>query len=175
MGNPIQPQPGMTINQTPAQPPAPAAAAAGGPWQPTSLVPQALQAGQNVQDPNRLQTIRQNRIIQDQLDPTQGNLASMYRDQAALARMGAAAGGGQPATPRQGVNAAGLTPQQYMALRANPGPVPTYGATVPQSSGAQPGSGVLQHFLQNWRPAQSGPGSQFQQGFSTALKGLGYQ
>jgi hypothetical protein len=67
-------------------------------------------------------------------------------------------------------NPAGLTSQQYLQLRANPGYIQTPGATVPQSQTSyQPGSGVLQAFLQNWQPAQSGVGSGFQQQFATAL------
>jgi hypothetical protein len=67
-----------------------------------------------------------------------------------------------------------LSRNQYLALLANPGPVTTPGATVPQSSSAPGGPGVLQQFLANWKPAQSGPGSGFQQSFASALKGLGY-
>jgi hypothetical protein len=57
---------------------------------------------------------------------------------------------------------------------ANPGKVTTPGATVPASASAQPGPANLQSFLANWKPAQSGPGSGFQQNFATALKGMGY-
>jgi hypothetical protein len=61
-----------------------------------------------------------------------------------------------------------------MQLRANPGPVPVYGATVPQASpGYQPSSGVLQQFLANWKPQTSGVGSGFSQAFAKALKGSG--
>jgi hypothetical protein len=65
-----------------------------------------------------------------------------------------------------------LTSQQYLQLRANPGHVTTQGATAPQAASASPmNSNVLQQFLANWNPAQSGPGSGFQQAFSKALRG----
>jgi hypothetical protein len=75
-----------------------------------------------------------------------------------------------PAAP-----ATGLTYSQVLAMLANPGKVTTPGATVPASAtSAQPSSGALQSFMQNFKPAQSGPGSGFQQDFSKTLKGLGY-
>ena len=74
-----------------------------------------------------------------------------------------------PAPPA--VNDAGLTAQQYLSLLANPGKVTTPGATVAQSAPPQSGSSVLQQFLAGFKPAQSGPGSGFQQGFAKALKG----
>jgi hypothetical protein len=58
-------------------------------------------------------------------------------------------------------------------MLANPGPVATPGATVPQASSAnQPGPGVLQNFLANWQPASSGAGSGFTQNFNSILRGL---
>ena len=172
-GQPIQPQPGMTINQTPTQPtPSPAAtpAANNGAFSPEQAM-RVLQA-----------------TGQWGLSSPGGNGMGGVNNQAALDRMSQLTAGYQPqapaaapATPSPVANSARLTPQQYMALRANPGPVPTYGATVPASaSSAQPtssgpgGQGVLQQFLANWKPAASGVGSGFQQGFSHALKGMGY-
>lgn len=175
-GQPIQPQPGMTINQTPAQPaPAPAAA-------PSADNP-ALQAA-------RMQMINAGMGYNADLSGGRGQNAanSAYTNAMMnanamqyLGRQAAQPAATPQAAPPPAANSAGLTPQQYMALRANPGPVPTYGATVPASaSSAQPtssgpgGQGVLQQFLANWKPAASGAGSGFQQGFSHALKGMGY-
>ena len=65
--------------------------------------------------------------------------------------------------------------QATLAALANPGKVTTPGANVPISaSSAQPSSGALQAFLQNLRPAQSGPGAGFQNSFAGTLKGMGY-
>jgi hypothetical protein len=166
MGNPIQAQPGMTINQTPAQPtPTPAAAtpsAQNGAFSPDQAMRILKATGQWGLSGGDGRGAQSNQPALEAM----ARLTAGYLPQQAAAPAAAA-----PAT----ANSAGLTPQQYMALRANPGPVPTYGATVPQSaSSAQPGSGVLQQFLQNWKPAASGPGSGFQQGFSKALKGMGY-
>jgi len=59
-----------------------------------------------------------------------------------------------------------------LAALANPGNPVTPGATVPQAAqNYQPGPGVLQQFLQNWQPAQGGPGAGFQQAFANALRG----
>jgi hypothetical protein len=71
-----------------------------------------------------------------------------------------------PASP-----SSGLTAQQYLSLLAHPNPVTTPGATVPQSAQSyQPQGGGLAQFLAGWNPAQSGPGSGFQQGFNRALR-----
>jgi hypothetical protein len=68
-----------------------------------------------------------------------------------------------------------LTYPQVLSLLANPGKVTTPGANVPASAtSAQPSSGALQSFLANFKPAQSGPGSQFQNSFADTLKGMGY-
>lgn len=173
-GQPIQPTPGMTLNQTPAQPaPAPAAApaASNGAFSPEQAMRMLQATGQWG------------------LSSPAGNGRGPVNNQAALDSMAQLTAGylpqpqaaAPPAVAQPGPNSAGLTPQQYMALRANPGPVPTYGATVPASaSSAQPtsggpgGQGVLQQFLAGWKPAQSGAGAGFQQGFSHALRGMGY-
>ena len=63
--------------------------------------------------------------------------------------------------------------QSTLSMLANPGHVTTPGATVPQaqsSTGVQPG--VLQNFLANWQPQQSGAGSGFTQNFNSILRGL---
>jgi hypothetical protein len=63
--------------------------------------------------------------------------------------------------------------QNTLSMLANPGHVTTPGATVPQaqsSTGVQPG--VLQNFLANWKPQQSGAGSGFTQNFNSILRGL---
>jgi hypothetical protein len=64
--------------------------------------------------------------------------------------------------------------QNTLSMLANPGHVTTPGATIPMApqGSAQPGPGVLQNFLANWQPAQSGPGSGFTQNFNTILRGL---
>lgn len=165
-GQQIQPQPGMTINQTPQQPAAAPAAASPPPGWVQSSNP--YMNNPSAQATGLLMT---------------GNPATPgLNNQMALNILNSGYQGGaqQQAAPAAApqANSAGLTPQQYMALRANPGPVPTYGATVPQSaSSTQPTSGqggVLQQFLSNWKPASSGAGSGFQQGFAHALKGMGY-
>lgn len=154
-GQPIQMPAGMTINQTPSQPQAAAPPAA------AQQASQYIPLGASIQNGNVYTP-----------DPSGRGWAYYGRAPQAAAQPTAAPAAAPASAP---TNNAGLTPQQYMALRANPGPVPTYGATVPQSaSSAQPGTGVLQSFLQNWKPASSGVGSGFQQGFSSALKGMGY-
>jgi hypothetical protein len=87
-------------------------------------------------------------------------------------------GGGQgapqaaPAAPAQ----AGPDYNTVLSMLANPGKVTTPGATVPAApvSSAQSNPAGLQSFLAGFKPAQSGPGSGFQQGFANALKGMGY-
>jgi hypothetical protein len=85
-----------------------------------------------------------------------------------------AGSGAAAAAPAATSNPSGLNAQQYLQLLANPGQVTTPGATVPQASSAQPGPGVLQQFMQNWRPQASGPGSGFTNNFYQALKAQGY-
>lgn len=179
MGNPIQAPQGMTINQTPAQP---AAAQA-------SQTPNAQWAINNAMLSGQYGNPKSGVPVDSVLTQMQNNNAAYGIggqgqgpiEAARLAQIHAAQGqspSAQQAAPAAatGANSAGLTPQQYMALRANPGPIPTYGATVPQASPSQqPGAGVLQSFLQNWKPASSGVGSGFQQGFANALKNQGYR
>jgi hypothetical protein len=73
-----------------------------------------------------------------------------------------------------------LSADDYLSRLANPGKVVTPGAQTAGTSGGgsgantQPGPGVLQAFLQDWKPAQAGPGSGFQQNFYNTLRGMGY-
>ena len=93
-----------------------------------------------------------------------------------MAMMGGAGAGGQAAPQAAAGGAAGPGQPSYpqvLSMLANPGQVATPGATVPQaqsSTGVQPG--VLQSFLANWKPQQSGPGSGFTQNFNTILRGV---
>jgi hypothetical protein len=90
------------------------------------------------------------------MDPTMG-----------MPKQSAPAGPAPPAPPNMW--------QATLSALANPGKVTTPGANVPASpTSSQPSSGALRAFMQNFKPAQSGPGSQFQQGFGNTLKGLGY-
>ena len=150
LGQPIQPPQGMTLNSTPAQPQAPAA---------PSMAPLGSPA-----------RAMQNLGYGDwsMLDPMLGH-SSLPQS----AQGGAMPGAMQPTAAPQ----AAAPPnnwQQTLSLLANPGHVTTPGATVPQApqGGGQPSPGVLQNFLANWQPAQSGPGSGFQQNFNTILRGL---
>jgi hypothetical protein len=153
MGNPIQPPPGMTINSPPQAPAASAAPAA--------------QTGPPLGSPAS-GLYQQGYGDWSQLDPLLGrsSLPQAAQQQAqASAAAPAAASASAPSGP---------TYPQILSMLANPGKVTTPGATVPQTASVQPGSANLQSFLKNWQPAQSGPGSGFQQNFSTALKGMGY-
>jgi hypothetical protein len=85
---------------------------------------------------------------------------------------GSTAGAAPAAAAASSANSTGnpaLTYTQYLQLLSNPGKVTTPGGDPSAAPAVQPGSGVLQQFLQNWQPAQSGPGSQFQQIFANAL------
>jgi hypothetical protein len=152
MGNPIAPPPGTTLNSSPA-PAAPAAPAA--PQQqgryvitnPGGMLPSGENYGS--QTPTYIPA-------QEQYIPAPQQQAPQAAPQAPQA-------------------AGGPTYPQILSMLANPGKVTTPGSNVPVSaSSAQPGSANLQSFLANWKPAQSGPGSGFQQNFATALKGMGY-
>jgi hypothetical protein len=187
MGNPIQPTPGMTLNSTPQSaaglPSSPAAGAA-----PAAAAPQASAGGIPASN------LQQQRLAQLNAAPYNNALSSVNSglggwgsggvspsqaaiQQMALAGQTQALSGGMP--QQQAAPAAapagpssGLTAQQYLSLLAHPNPVTTPGATVPQSAQAyQPSNGVLANFLANWKPATSGPGSGFQQGFAKALRG----
>lgn len=168
LGQPIQAPPGMTLNSQPAAAaPAPTPFSAGAP---------TFYAGRPGQ-PN-YQTSQQWSPSQFLLGAPGVSQAQARQNQQAetnylqgLGPSGTTGGGsGVSPLPAQAANPAGLTSQQYLSLLAHPGNVATPGATVPQASpGWQPSNGVLQQFLQNWRPAQSGPGSAFGQNFAAAL------
>ena len=164
MGRPIQPPPGMTLNSAPA-PAAPASPVAPAAAQQAIMPPGGWGLGMNGANPAIANT------------PSFGGsqyAGSQYMPQA-MPYMPAPQQ--QQAAPPQAAPQAAAPNnwQNTIAMLANPGKVTTPGATVPASAAsAQPGPGGLQAFLQNWRPASSGPGSGFQQGFANALKGMGY-
>ena len=172
MGKPIQPPPGMTINSAPQAPAAPAAAApanagwnqnpVGSPLNPTgdwgALAPNM--GGTSQQQADYAYNLG--------LPGTANNPATGH------AFMGPQANAATAAAPAASAGASGPTYPQILSMLANPGKVTTPGATVPETASVQPGSANLQSFLKNWQPAQSGPGSGFQNNFATALKGMGY-
>ena len=174
LGQPIQPPPGMTLNSSPQQPQAPA--------QPQAVQSANSQPVQPVQPgtPWTPQTAAQNAAYRAQQQAMMGQ--PVYGD---VGRMGGQIiGYTQPQSqmPQQAAAPQAAAPQgapgqpsysQVLSMLANPGQVTTRGATVPQAaSSATPGPGVLQSFLQNWKPASSGPGSGFTQNFNTILRGL---
>jgi hypothetical protein len=165
LGNPIQsyqaqqPQPaptapGLTLNSTPD-------------W--SNLSPQMRIDARN--NPNAMTAASQ------QADPNDRALVAAWLGptEQAKADMGIASTIGQQQQPQAAPPAApsGLNNSAaYLSALAHPNRVVTPGATVPQSPNSyQPGSGALQQFLSQWRPAASGPGSGFQQGFYNTLKG----
>jgi hypothetical protein len=152
LGQPIQPPQGMTLNNTPAQPQAPAAPSDNNnaQWQ---AIQQANLNGQGG--------------ITSQM--AAAGIGSMAQANAIRAAMNS----GQQAQPQAAAPAPPNNWQNTLSMLANPGHVATPGATVPQAqspTGVQPG--VLQSFLANWQPAQSGPGSGFTQNFNALLRGL---
>jgi hypothetical protein len=149
LGQPIAVPQGMTLNNTPAQPQAPAAAA-----------PQ--------QQPIRLATTSEG-MPPGETNLGRGVIGGSYQPNAFM----------PPQQPQQAQAPMAAAPagnnwQTSLAMLANPGHVTTPGATVPQApqGSAEPSPGVLQNFLANWQPAQSGPGSGFTQNFNTILRGL---
>ena len=158
LGQPIAAPPGMTLNSTPQQPQAPAPDATAMRNAVLMGQPGAAQAyGANFAPPG-----------------SPGGIQGLYgRNFAAFTPQGSLQGAAQPAAqPAQA--AAPNNWQSTLSMLANPGPVTTPGATVPQAppGGGQPSPGVLQNFLANWQPAQSGPGAGFTQNFNTILRGL---
>ena len=166
LGQPIasppiaSPPQGMTLNNTPAQPQAPAAAN-GLPVR-SGVSTNGLYNGmpadtRMASDPSGM-PFGQTSLGRGVVVNNQPNFAAA------------------PAAPQQAPMAAAPPPnnwQSTLAMLANPGPVTTPGATVPQApTSNQPGPGVLQNFLANWSPAQSGPGSGFTQNFNSILRGL---
>jgi hypothetical protein len=59
----------------------------------------------------------------------------------------------------------------YLQALANPGKVTTPGATVAQSAPPSGQSGVLQQFLQNWKPGNNPAGNYNPSLFPNALRG----
>jgi hypothetical protein len=164
-GQAIQPPPGMTLNQTPAQP-----------QQAAALQNNAQQLYQMMSSPSAM-------------NPSGNAAFGMANWGFGLGPAGAVAsqspgfpgtagtpgqGQGAAAAPAAGASAAPNNWQQTLSMLANPGHVTTPGATVAQapSTGGQPTPGVLQNFLANWKPASSGAGSGFTQNFNTILRGL---
>jgi hypothetical protein len=199
MGQPIQPPMGTTINSQPAvAAPAAAAQPSSSPfanvqiprgqntavaqpfggldraqWQ--ALPPQQLAVASNARDEYQAGLAG---TPSDPFVASHNNPSGFNPQVTAGARMGLAGdawnqmlsqpqAAAPPAAAPQGQNTMGLN--SALSMLANPGHVDTPGATVPQSSAYQPQNSVLQQFLQNWQPAQSGPGSGFQQGFARAL------
>jgi hypothetical protein len=165
-GQPISPMPGMTLNSS--QPAAAAPAAAASPPSGAASSNPALAGWQAAHPPG-------SQISAGGTLPSGENYGSSTPTQVPatyVPQQQAAQGAATAPIPQS--NSAGLTPQQYMQLRANPGYVQTPGATVPEGSSQPLGSGALQSFLSNWKPASAGPGSGFQQSFANSLKGMGY-
>jgi hypothetical protein len=182
-GQPIQPPPGMTLNQTPGQPQAPAAQPGAAGLQPVNT-PQGLS-----QPPPGAGSVQGGLQAWGAATPAQrvaAMPASVYGNTGGNADKGSFGGLGpigyvqqqpqaqQQAAPQAAASAAPNNWQQTLSMLANPGHVTTPGATVPQAApgGGQPTPGVLQNFLANWQPAQSGPGAGFTQNFNTILRGL---
>ena len=174
MGNPIQPPPGMTINSAPQAPAAPAQPQASQGYASAMPVLQGMPAASNAaanSNPMMAQLAGWQALQYPQLAKNGNMFGDSYLN------MISGQGGGQTAAssaPAASAGASGPTYPQILSMLANPGKVNTPGATVPETASVQPGSANLQSFLKNWQPAQSGPGSGFQQNFSTALKGMGY-
>jgi hypothetical protein len=172
LGQPIAVPQGMTLNNTPAQPQAPAAAApppvhgAGGLLPGQWDGPDGLPAGTPTA-PIRLATTSEG-MPPGETSLGRGVIGGSYQPNGFMAPQQQ-----QPQAP-MAAPPAGNNWQTSLAMLANPGQVTTPGATVPQApqGSAQPSPGVLQNFLANWQPAQSGPGSGFAQNFNTILRGL---
>ena len=202
MGKPIQPPPGMTLNSPPAAPPQAAApqvpqflqtaggTISGGSTARNMGVSDGNVPGGYVVNPAYVQQQQQAAGAPSTASAGQGGGGmTMQQMLASFTPIQQQWWAGAPASEKQqamntyGVGAAApqAAPQaapnswqNTMAMLANPGKVTTPGATVPAGPSAQPSSGALQAFLQNYKPTQSGPGSQFQQGFANTLKGMGY-
>lgn len=174
MGNPIQAPPGMTLNQTPSQPPAQTAA-----QMPNAQwgINNAMLAGQygnprsGVPVDSVLTQMQNNNAAYGIGGQGQGPIEAARLAQIKMAQ-GQSPGAQQAAQGAGAASPSGLTSQQYLSLLAHPNPVVTPGATVPQAaSSAQPGPGMLQQFLANYKPGATGPGSGFTNSFYKALGG----
>jgi hypothetical protein len=169
MGQPIQPPPGVSLSTPPAAPaPAPAA-------QSTPVLPgnPAVAAGNMAAQWGGLNSMIPTGAGQYRAGPgTPGMTAQNPLG------VWAGMGGGQSAAPAAQPTSSGGQPlmdyNTVLGMLANPGKVTTPGAQPGAAPPNQPGPGVLQQFLANWNPAQSGPGAGFQQSFASTLKQLGY-
>jgi hypothetical protein len=155
MGNPIGggPPPGMTLNSQPAAPP-----------------PQPPPQQQNLGLDSRFASPRQTPDNPLGLVAGPGSVPAAWLPWNKTPQQSPQAA--QPAPAAAPSNA--MTRAQYLNLLGNPGAPAVVGANVPQTGQARNDPGVLQQFLANWKPAQSGSNSGFQQSFASALKGLGY-
>jgi hypothetical protein len=173
LGQPIQPPPGLTLN---SQPPPPAAAPASAPA--AAPADNMSQLGGTLAQRQAYNSVRglggQAALGGATLPGYDQSGKQLPYPVANPAYTAAMMGQGQqaapaaaPPPPQQAPGTIGLN--NALSMLANPGHVDTPGATVPQSASYQPQNSVLQQFLQNWQPAQSGPGSGFQQGFARAL------
>jgi hypothetical protein len=163
MGKPIQQPPGMTLNQTPQQPQAPQA--------PQSQIPQFLAYGGGSGTGGAAGG--ENALGSGQVPGGQQSLGGYQVNPAYAIQQMQQQHAAQQAPQAAAPAAAPNNWQNTLSMLANPGKVTTPGATVPQaqsSTGVQPG--VLQNFLANWQPAQSGAGSGFTQNFNSILRGL---
>lgn len=153
LGQPIAVPQGMTLNQTPAQPQAP---------QSPGFLQPGMQGYQG--QPIRMATTSEG-MPSGETSLGRGVVVGQPQQQQPMMQ--------SPAQAPMAAPQAGNNWQTTLAMLANPGKVTTPGATVPQaSSSATPGPGVLQSFLANWQPAQSGAGAGFTQNFNTILRGL---
>jgi hypothetical protein len=169
MGNPIQAPQGMTLNSSPAAAPAaPQASASPNQWAINNALINSM--ANNLRTGN-IDGGGRGAYTGYANDPNLGNVLAARR--ANGPNPGQAT---QPAAPAASSGGGGpnLDYNSVLSLLANPGKVTTPGATVPATASAQPGPGSVGAFLQNWRPAASGPGSSFQNNFYQALKGMGY-
>jgi hypothetical protein len=161
--------PGMTLNSSPA---GAGTGWWGGPFQAPANNAQAAAAQAAYADASR-QSGNIGSIQTETNTPGMANYflgQSVQGSQMANAAMQGGAGAGAAAPAAAPNNSAA-----YLSALAHPNPVVTPGATVPQSpTSYQPGSGALQQFMARFRPAASGPGAGFQQGFYNTLKGQGY-
>jgi hypothetical protein len=200
LGQPIQspqaPQ-GLTLNSTPQQPQAPGAAPASNPFA-NVQIPQgqndaAYQPRGGLSIPQWQALTPQQRIAASvPLGQVAAGVAATPSDSFVASHNNPSGGSPGAGAMFQGLGAAAFnqmqqqqpqapaaapgapnTWQNTLSMLANPGHVTTPGATVPQApspTGVQPG--VLQSFLANWKPQQSGPGSGFTQNFNALLRGL---
>jgi hypothetical protein len=169
MGNPIQPPAGLTLNSSPGPAPAAAPAAqAGGDWTDPRGAAWGFASTMGGQPGRYVRTSAGGQLPSGENygSSTPTNVPAQYQF---IPQQQQAAPPPQP-TQQPGT----MDINSALSMLANPGKVNTPGATVAQQPIAAPNQQGLQSFLANWKPAQGGPGAGFQQGFSNALKGMGY-